>query len=374
VRRVALVAVALLALPAGAEAAIGPRQRAELAAVVRADMREGLVPGVTVGLWDPGRGTWARSFGQANPRSGRAMRRRDILRVGSITKTFTATVVLQLVQEGRLRLDQPIRRWGPAFPNAGRITNHTSGLFDPTNDDPAFERRLFAHPRRRVPPSEILRAAARHAPYFPPGQGWHYSNTNYLLLGRIVRAVSGHHVGAELRRRLLHPLGLTHTAYSTGTRVPAPRAAGFLQLLERRHPTTDWRFSWAGAAGALTSNPADLRRWAPVLATGRGILSRRMQRRRLQMVPTGSPHFTYGLGIFRDAGWLGHDGEVPGYAAIVLYHPGLRATLVVLENTSPDDDAYPAGHTAQAPIQIGTDVLSVLYPHGLPHVGTISRR
>jgi len=288
-------------------------------------------------------------------------------------------VVLQLVQEGRLRLDEPIRRWAPSFPNAGQITirellNHTSGLYDPTNGDRAFGIRLFARPRRGIPAAVVLRIAARHAPYFRPGQGWHYSNTNYLLLGRIVRAVTGRRIGVELRRRIIRPLKLTHTAYSPGNRIPGPRVAGFLQLLEQRRPTTDWRLNWVGSAGALTSNLADLRRWTPALATGRGLLSRRLQRERLRMVPTGSPHFSYGLGIFRLAGWVGHDGEVPGYATIALHQPRLRETIIVLENTSPDDGAYPPGHSAQTPLDIADDVVATLYPHGLPHHGTPSPR
>jgi D-alanyl-D-alanine carboxypeptidase len=138
---------------------------------------------------------------------------------------------------------------------------------------------------------------------------------------------------------------LRRTSFEPGPTVPRPRAHGYLRetadgpLVD----TTGWNFSWSWTAGSMTSTLADMRRWAGVLATGRGILSAKLQRERLRTVPTTSPGLSYGLGIMELSGFVGHDGAVPGYDSLVLYAPQSGATLVLLGNTAVELNAATDG-------------------------------
>src|SRR5205085_7473508 len=146
------------------------------------------VPGAIVGIWVPGRGTWIRTAGLADRATKRPMQVQDYTRIGSITKTFIGTLILQLVGEGKLGLDDPIKRWAPQVPNAQHITvrellNMSSGLYNYGEDKP-FVRQAFAPTgqtlARQWAPQQLIQVAIAHKPYFPPGKGFHYSNTNTI--------------------------------------------------------------------------------------------------------------------------------------------------------------------------------------------------
>src|SRR5262249_50271996 len=142
-----------------------------------------------------------------------AMDATDRFRVASMTKSFVATVVLQLVAEGKLRLGDTVERWLPGLvPNGGEITirellGHTGGLFN-YYDDKRFVRAVVARPGRHWLPRALVAIATRHRPVFPPGEGWSYSNTNYIVLGLVVQAATGGTVAHQLEQRLIRPLGL----------------------------------------------------------------------------------------------------------------------------------------------------------------------
>lgn len=179
-------------------------------------MRQG-VPGVIVAVRRPGTGLQTRAAGLANIAAQRPARAADRFRVGSLTKTFTATIVLQLVAEGRLSLDAPIARWLPGLLPAGNIItvrellNHTSGLFDYVNDGPQFVEQALANPARHWSLRTLLSFAVDKPLWFAPGTQWRYSNTNYIVLGLLVETVTGRPFGAVLRQRVLRPLHLSAT-------------------------------------------------------------------------------------------------------------------------------------------------------------------
>jgi D-alanyl-D-alanine carboxypeptidase len=279
-----------------------------------------------------------RAYGAA--RLGRShelpLRAAERFRVGSITKTMTATVVLRLVQERRLRLDTPLSAFYPGVLHTREITirqllDHTSLIPDLDRTTPES---LLRAPHQRFDPGEVIGAALTQPFFAPP---WGYSDTNYLLLGQIVKRITHHSLAHELRREVFRPLGLAHTSFDPGTRVPAPAAHGYTLLNGRTVDVTRWTTSYAGAAGAVVSTLADLRRWAPALARG-ALLGRSLQRARLRWVQTGHPGFEYGLGIFRIAGFVGHNGLLPGYDCTMLYSPEQRTTVVVLGNGNPELD------------------------------------
>jgi D-alanyl-D-alanine carboxypeptidase len=276
------------------------------------------------------------------------MRPDDRFRVGSITKTFVATVTLQLVAERKLALDDSVDRWLPGLvPNGAHITvrqllNHTSGLFD-FGGDQDFVRQAVRNPLRAWTPHEIIGIATAHPLNFEPGAGWSYSDTNYFVLGLIVEAATGRPLARELRLRILAPLHLRATSLPTAPRIAGRHAHGyFLRPLEDvtiGSPSVQW------AAGALVSNADDLARFYRALLGGRLLRADLLRLMRTTVAaPLLGPGHAYGLGLQRlpsPCGTLwGHTGASPGYAADALNSKnGQRQVVVLVNATGPLSDA-----------------------------------
>lgn len=307
-------------------------------------MKQASIPGSIVGLWMPG-GSYVRTFGVADKVTRAPMRTGFYMRIGSETKTFTVSAILQLVDQGLIGLDDPIAKYVPGVPDGQQITirelaRMQSGLYN-YSASPQFTEALYANPYRAWTPGQLLAYSFSRPLNFAPGAGWEYSNTNTVLLGLVVEQVSRQRLQDYLRDHIFRPFGLRQTIFPTGSEFPFPHAHGYStnELTGEPVDATDWNPSWGWAAGAMISTLSDLRRWAPVLATGRGLLTPRTQAERLQTVhPAGAPSdVSYGLGLFVIAGWIGHNGSLPGYQSLTIYLPGEHATLVILINT---DDAY----------------------------------
>ncbi|GGY24441.1 serine hydrolase domain-containing protein [Streptomyces omiyaensis] len=315
-----------------------PATSARLDATVEKVRREAGIPGLVVGVWMPGEGCYVRATGVADKRTGRPMSTGGYVRIGSETKTFTVTALLQLVDEGRVGLDDPIDDYVRGVPNGHRITlrqlaGMRSGLF-PYTSDPGFTQDLLSAPKRPFNPWEVLSYGYRHANTFEPGAAFQYSNSNLVLLGLVVEKVTGRRLADVLRERVAGPAGLRHTFLPEGAEFPRPHPRGYTDqtLTGAEADATDWNPSWAWAAGGMISDLEDLRRWAPVLATGK-LLSPGTQAQRLKTLPTGFPGTGYGLGILDTNGWIGHNGSLPGYETVTVYLPSRKATLVLMLNT-----------------------------------------
>ncbi|QFQ98948.1 beta-lactamase family protein [Streptomyces phaeolivaceus] len=309
-----------------------------LDAAVAGVRRETGVPGVVVGLWMPGRGCYVRATGLADTVTRRPMTTGQYMRIGSETKTFTVTALLELVDDGRIRLDDPISRYVRGVPNGRLITlrhlaEMRSGLF-PYSADQDFARTLLSDPTRSFTPRQLLAYGFRHANTFDPGTEFQYSNTNLVLLGLVVEKISGKPLADFVHERVLRPARLRHTLFPKGREFPGPHARGYTDqtLSGEVEDSTDWNPSWAWAAGAMISDLRDLRRWARIVATGT-LLGPETQEERLTMLPTGFPGTSYGLGIFDSGGWIGHNGSIPGYQSVTVYLPSREATLVLMLNT-----------------------------------------
>jgi D-alanyl-D-alanine carboxypeptidase len=296
------VAVTALVKQGGASAALGA-------------VREG--PG---SAWKGAAGTSDLATGAPVDEDGR-------FRIGSVTKAFVSTVVLQLVGEHRLGLDDPIDRFLPGeVPNGAAITvrellNHTSGLPNHT-DDPAFD---YTKPAwveqgrwKDYQPQDLVDIANTYPSYSAPGTEWHYSNTNYVLAGMIIEKVTGHTWNEEVERRIIRPLGLTHTSMPVSSPlIPGPHAHGYLQLPTGPVDVTLENPSWAGAAGAGISSTADLTRFIAALLGGK--LLRPAELAEMQRTTgLGGEGKDYGLGLMRfdtpcGVFW-GLDGGIPGYS------------------------------------------------------------
>ncbi|MFJ8434508.1 serine hydrolase domain-containing protein [Kitasatospora sp. NPDC094019] len=284
---------------------------------------------------EDGRRVWRDAAGVTDLESRRPARADGRFRIGSVTKTFVSTVVLQLVEEGRLRLDDPVERHLPGVvPNGGAITlrqllNHTSGLYDYLDDpryffhDDASLRTFLAEGRwADHPPAELIGVGVRGTPYFPPGQGWHYSNTNYVLVGEVIRRVTGRSWQSEVERRIVRPLHLDDTTFP-GSRpdIPGPHAHGYARLPEGPADITLINPTLGDAAGNGISTTTDLGRFHAALFGGR-LLSAARLREMTTAVPAPMIGAHYGLGLIRydlpcGAVW-GHTGGVPGYSTVLL--------------------------------------------------------
>ncbi len=269
------------------------------------------------------------------------------LRVGSITKSFVATVVLQLAGEYRLDLDDTVERWVPGLvPDGDHITlrqllNHTSGLFD-LLDDKAFLPGVLADPLRKYTPRELIAIATAHPPVFAPGTDRAYSNTGYLVLGLVVEHVTQQPIQTVVSERIIRPLGLRDTSlparspeirgyHAHGYLPPALTGSGYVDIT-RVSPTV------LGSAGALISSPHDLRTFFRALLSGR--LLPPAQLAEMKRFVAVKPGYAYGLGLYTKMTpcgriW-GNDGNAPGYETTVWNDETGRKGFVLGIPTQPD--------------------------------------
>ena len=280
-RSAAVVGLLVLTLcaPAATETATGAARASpvlKLHQVVEQLVKDG-APGAIVVVRTPS-GVRRAAAGLARIRPRVTMAPSDRFRIASITKTFVATVALQLAAEGRLRLADPVDRWVPGLVPEGRsitlreLLDHTSGLYDYTADREWTAQRI-AHPGRTWTPRELVRVAARHKLLFRPGTDWYYSNTNYVLLGLVVEAAARASLGDELRERIFRPLRLDATSFPSGSSIPGRVAHGYL-----------------GSLRGLPIPPrAARRRHVPGQPLVVGSRPDRLDRRRRDRVPRGTP-------------------------------------------------------------------------------------
>jgi len=335
---------------------------ASLQAQLASAVRRLHLPGVQATVLLADGESWSGAAGIADAATGRRMTTADVFDVGSVTKTFVAADVMRLVEAGSLGLDDPLSRWLPAFPDAAHITvrellSHTSGIADYFANEKLLAR-LGTAPSRTWSAAALLTYVGHAA--FPPGKGWRYSNTNYLLLGQIVEAVTGRPLAADLAARFLAPLGLRATGLQAGVSPPPAADLGPLAQPYARLPGTTVAFhdlsdgsgylpftslaTALGAAGSLVSTSSDLARWAMQLYGGR--LLQPASLAAMEDTSISAPYhpaFIYGLGTQELAidtfPSYGHGGTCSGYRAAMRYLPDLGASIVVLTNIDgPDPD------------------------------------
>jgi D-alanyl-D-alanine carboxypeptidase len=245
-------------------------------------------------------------------------------RIGSVTKTFVATVVVQLADEGRLGLDDPVARHLPGVVPGGeaitvrQVLNHTSGLYDYAHERDRSTNRWRGEARfRSYRPQELLEVAFAHPPHFPPGRGWHYSNTNYVLAGLLVEQLTGGPYGDAVTERIIRPLQLNQTTVpGTDPGIPDPHAHGYTDVggtlvdVTEMNPSLDW------AAGEMISTASDLNRFFSALLGGELTSAAALTAMR-DTVETDQV-FRYGLGLQQydlpcGTTVFGHGGELLGF-------------------------------------------------------------
>lgn len=311
-------------------------------AVVNGFLESSGTPGAIVGLWIDERGSLVKTYGLSNVETGVAPMERDTVRVASITKTFVATVLLQLVDDGLIALDTPISEFDFDFPQSetatlAQLLGMTSGIFSYTEDE-GFLADYVANPMMPgFTPEQALDIARKHDPYFAPGEGIHYSDTNTIIAGKIAEQLTGQTLPELLQERIFTPELLHATSFPVNDpAMPDPFMSGYLPPADDQpmRDATESNPDVAWAAGAMISNLNDLSVWAELLATG-ALLSPETQAARVQFVPMaeGSP-VSYGLGIMELLGFFGHNGGIAGYSTIMLHDPNDGSTIVIATNMS----------------------------------------
>ena len=345
----ALVAASAQAKPAGPTGSRASGLQRDLQALIAAGapgailfVRDGnRITHLTAGLGDIARKT--------------PMRPDNHFKIASLTKTYTATIVLQLVGEGTLGLEDTVEQRLPGVvPNGRRITirqllNHTSGLVDFENDPRYLKPYLSGNFGYHWAPRQLVRLAVSHKPLFRPGTRWSYSNTNYVVAQLILEKVTGHTIGAELKRRIFQPLRLRNTSYPTTSGLPSPYAHGYRNF--GKPPLVDVTGlspSLAPGSGAIVSIVRDVAEFYGALLAGRLLEPKELRAmktvvsERTGKVVSSGPG--YGLGIARSgvarpsvavnvscAGW-GHSGELAGYDVSTAFSEDGRRQAVLMIN------------------------------------------
>jgi D-alanyl-D-alanine carboxypeptidase len=327
------------------------------------------VPGVVLGVWYPSHGSFVKGIGYGDLSPRRAMALDDRFRIGSNTKTFVNTVILQLVDEKRLGLDDRIDRFKlpVTVPRGGTITvrelmEMRSGIID-LYASPAFQK-LNIGPHDAFDLKHWTEVALAHAPLFAPGTKYNYSNTNYMLLGWIVEAVTHDTVAHQIRKRLIGPLGLTATTFPvTDPNMPTPYARGYSLDAKTRWVDESVVFppNVAWAAGAMISDMADMKKWVKAYVTGttNGAAT---QKARLTCLPIGEGNLSFGLGIGCSAGWYGYTGGITGYNTGAYYMPATGATIIAFVNSQRET---PSPGVANS---IFRDIAHIITPTNVPFV------
>jgi D-alanyl-D-alanine carboxypeptidase len=293
-------------------------------------------PGITAAVGIPGQGIWSVSRGLARLEPPTPFAPRALFYWGSVGKAFTAAVVAQLIEEGKLADTDPLARWFPDFPNAGAITvdhllTHTSGAFS-FNQDLKFRRK-----KGYTAPDELIRIAARHGNALCPGERWSYSNTGYVLLARIVERIEGLPFHQIVTRRVIDRSGLQGTVALAPEQTPAGLATGHVA----GKPDADFDPSMPFGAGIIAA-PADemIRFWQALLA-GRVVGTASLRRAFDHLYPMYDPGTFYGRGVMViefKAGdgpqnvWLGHGGGTPSAKAVIAYDTTSRVFIAVAIN------------------------------------------
>lgn len=306
------------------------------------------VKGAAAAMLVPGQGIWQGVSGISSTNPTVPIDPSMVFGIGSNSKAFVSTTVLSLVDEGKIGLDDPLSAYLPAMPNITmsvtirQLLNMTSGLFDYLNDSNAQGQAVAADPSRYWSPEELI-ATFVGPPKAAPGGSYSYCNTNYVLLGMVIKAVTQKSMASQMRDRILTPLALDHTwlevdeTHAEPIAHPWNNGVDFMAIPVTAHFSTLW------TAGGVIATAENMARWVKGLHEG-AVISPASRIQLHTFVPTATPPSTgfgwygYGLGVRQGTYYgktvRGHGGAIMGYISITGYLPATGASIVVLYNAS----------------------------------------
>jgi len=311
---------------------------------VESEMARQHVPGLALGVYREGEIIKAKGYGLANIELNVPVKPETVFQSGSIGKQFTAAAVMMLVEEGKIHLDDSIRKYFPDAPASWQnitirnLLSHTSGLSEYESDDkikPGGPVNL----RADYTEGQLVKIIESFPLDFPPGKKWAYRNTNYLLLGVVIRKVTGKFYGDFLQERIFRPLGMTSTRVISEADIIPNRAAGY-QLVKGDLKNEDWVSPTLNsmADGALYFNVLDLAKWDGALYTDKLLKKSSLdQMWTVAKLNNGKPNYAnYGFGWKVDQihghRVLEHGGAWQGFTARIARYVDDKLTVVVLTN------------------------------------------
>jgi D-alanyl-D-alanine carboxypeptidase len=324
---------------------------------MRVDAARRMVPqepswpgGLVISLVNDGHGVELHTSGVADTDSGRAMRPTDRFRMGSNTKSFVATVALQLVGEGTLSLDDTVERWLPGIlpygdqVNLRQLLNHTSGVPDYQR---LLEPKILAggdSATRTYTPRDLVAMIADKRPDFAPETSWNYSSTGYIVAGLIIERATGNRLGDELQDRIIKPLHLRHTSFPIDTTaIPGRHANGYGEVEGGLRDLTVFNSSAAWATGGLVSTATDMAHYWRALLGGKLLAARQLAAMKTTVpVGHGLP-ISYGLGLMKFDSYdsegcgvmWGNGGDIPGFSTEFLNNEDGKVQAGILVNVNP---------------------------------------
>ncbi len=306
--------------------------------LIDSQMSAGKIPGAIVGIWEDGYETQLIAKGMADASAGRVALVTDRFRIASNTKMFTAMALLILADAKKIGLDDKVSKYINDLPHTGMITirqlaNHTSGYYDYSND-PAFVATAGADMLRKWSPRELMDFIKTKPLDFTPGSSYHYSNTNYVMMGLVIETVTGMSWESYITSKIISPLLMTETECPSGYAISGSHLKGYnFDNGVTGEIVVDP--SWGWAAGGIISTVSDMKKWLDALA-GHSLISSAMFAEQLKRVPDPDSGGTmeYGFGVMMIwSQFIGHTGVIPGYnSAAFISLDGQKAVVVVFNN------------------------------------------
>lgn len=294
-------------------------------------------PGATVIVIKDGKTLLRKGYGIANLAKAEKLQADHVMRLGSITKQFTAVAILQLVEAGKINLNEAITTYFPDFPESAKqitvehLLTHTSGIPSYTGK-PGF----MEAAGKDISVQEMLDSFKNDALEFEPGTAWKYNNSGYFLLGALIEKVSGESYANYVARHLFEPLGMKHTAYENVERHPQSKALGYSKRSEKFEPSIKISMSQPYAAGSLCSNVDDLALWDAAVRAGKLLKAEHWQRAftsyKLKNGQDTNYGYGWGVGQFEGQPMLSHGGGIPGFSTFALSLPRDHVYVAVLTN------------------------------------------
>lgn len=318
------------------------------------------VPGIVALVADHARNiNWVYAAGVSDIPNNVPANPSYTFRIGSNTKTFVVTVLLQLVAEGKVSLDDKLSKFFPEFQNANKITiamlcNMTSGIPNYSEDE-YFVDRMLNQPKKVWSPLELVRIGINKQFTFEPGTGWKYSNTNTILLGMIIEKITQNSLQEEIATRIVDKLGLRQTAFLTsGTELPGIHGRGYYEdvYVQGADMTEHYDISWGWAAGSAYSTPRELQKYVEALVGG-GLLPDDIQTIRFsEHIVHFDEKIAYGLGILKRGTFYGHNGSLPGFTSSMYHSAEKNCTVIIYFNSQLEE---------MIPDQLFASFMEILY-------------
>ena len=367
--RALLGVVAVLFLGGAQIASAAAPSGKQIARTVRALNAKYGLSSTMFGVWIGGRRLTMGALGEAQP--GVPARTDDHFRIGNVTETFETTLLLRYVEQGRLHLNDPLSNWFPSLPHAHQVTldmlaRSTSGYFHYVSN-PQFVKALYADPFKRWTPGQLIRYGVSEPPLFAPGKSWAFSDTNFVLLGQVLRRVGGRPLPQLLRAQIFDKLGLRQTANSTSSFIPSPVLHGYDSERGIYEDATFWNPSWTTNCGNSYSTLGDLGKYVQALGSG-SLLSRadhalQVGPQNVGLGPFTSDKFYYAMGLGVSNGWVLTNPRIPGYSGVIAYLPSRKIAIVIYSSPGPKD-VVGVSYAQRIFNRVGP----LLAPHQPPHL------